>query len=131
MPGQPEFGEVDPDIEAFRQSEYTVGIEHDLGSNMLLRGRYTHKQVDVAVEDIGIPVPGGEAYVIGNPGRGLASEISEAGGFVPLEAVRDYDAVEVGLDRRFANNFYFNSSYTWSRLFGNYAGLASSDEEER
>jgi hypothetical protein len=128
LPGQPEFGEVDPDIEAFRQSEFTVGVEHDLGRSMLLRGRYTHKQVDVAVEDIGIPVPGGEAYVIGNPGRGLARQISEASGFVPLEAVRDYDAVEVGIDRRFVNNFYFNTSYTWSRLFGNYAGLASSDE---
>jgi hypothetical protein len=131
LPGQPEFGEVDPDIQAFKQSEFTVGIERDLGRNLLLRGRYTHKQVDVAVEDIGIPVPGGEAYVIGNPGRGLAREISEAGGYEPLEAVRDYDAVEIAIDRRFADNFYFNSSYTWSRLFGNYAGLASSDENGR
>jgi hypothetical protein len=131
LPGQPDFGQVDPDIEAFRQSEYTIGIERDLGRSMLLRGRYTHKQVDVAVEDIGIDVPGGEAYVIGNPGRGLARQISEAGGFVPLEAVRDYDAVEVGVNRRFANNFYFDTSYTWSRLFGNYAGLASSDENGR
>lgn len=131
LPGQPEFGEVDPDIKAFRQSEYTAGVEHDLGSNLLLRARYTHKQVDVAVEDIGIPVPGGEAYVIGNPGIGLAREISDAGGYTPLEAVRDYDVVEVGVDRRFANNFYFNTSYAWSRLFGNYAGLASSDENGR
>ncbi len=131
LPGQPEFGEVDPDIQAFKQSEFTVGIERDLGRNLLLRGRYTHKQVDVAVEDIGIPVPGGEAYVIGNPGLGLAREISEASGYVPLEAVRDFDAVEIAIDRRFADNFYFNSSYTWSRLFGNYAGLASSDENGR
>jgi hypothetical protein len=131
LPGQPDFGQVDPNIEAFRQSEYTAGIERDLGSNLLLRARYTHKQVDVAVEDIGIPVPGGEAYVIGNPGLGLARQISVDGGFVPLEAVRDYDAVEVGIDRRFANNYYFNASYTWSRLFGNYSGLASSDENGR
>ena len=131
LPGQPEFGQVDPDIQAFRQSEYTAGVEHDLGRNMLFRGRYTHKQVDVAVEDIGIPVPGGEAYVIGNPGRGLARQISEESGFVPLEAVRDFDAVEVGVYRRFADHFYFDASYTWSRLFGNYAGLASSDENGR
>lgn len=128
LPGQPEFGQVDPDIEAFKQSEYTVGVERSIGSDFLLRARYTHKQVDVAVEDIGIPVPGGEAYVIGNPGRGLAREIAEASGFLPLEAARDYDAFEVSLDKRFVNNFYFNTSYTLSRLFGNYAGLASSDE---
>jgi len=131
LPGQPEFGEVDPDIQAFRQSEYTIGFERAIGSDFLLRSRYTHKQVDVAVEDIGIPVPGGEAYVIGNPGRGLAQEIAEASGFESIDAVRDYDAFEIGLDKRFVNHFYFNVNYTLSRLYGNYAGLASSDEAGR
>ena len=45
-----------------------------------------------------------------------------------MEAIRDYDAFEIGLDKRFVNNFYFNANYTFSRLFGNYSGLASSDE---
>lgn len=128
LPGQPDFGQVDPDIEAFKQTEFTVGFERSIGSDFLVRTRYTHKQVDVAVEDIGIPVPGGEAYVIGNPGRGLAQEIAEASGFASIDAVRDYDAFEIALDKRFVNNFYFNTSYTLSRLFGNYSGLASSDE---
>lgn len=128
LPGQPDFGQVDPDIQAFKQSEFTVGVERSIGSDFLLRSRYTHKQVDVAVEDIGIPVPGGEAYVIGNPGRGLAREIAEASGFISIPAVRDYDAFEIALDKRFTDNFYFNANYTLSRLFGNYGGLASSDE---
>src|SRR4030095_9022440 len=98
----PEFGQIDPDIDAFRQSEFTIGAEHNLGTNMVLRGRYTHKQVDVAVEDIGVQVPGGEAYIIGNPGRGLVQELTAANNLVNLEAKRDYDAVEVSLDRRFA-----------------------------
>lgn len=131
LPDQPEFGQVDPDIQAFRQSEYTFGVERALSSQFLLRGRYTHKQVDVAVEDIGIPVPGGEAYIIGNPGFGLADEVAQDAGFESLKAKRDYDAVEVSLDKRFVNNYYFSASYTWSRLFGNYAGLASSDEAGR
>lgn len=131
LPGQPQFGEVDPDIEAFRQSEYTVGFERAIGNDYLLNARYTRKTVDVAVEDIGIPVDGGEAYVIGNPGRGLAKRIGDAAGFISLEAVRDYDAVQVGLDKRFSKNYFFSTSYTWSRLFGNYAGLASSDENGR
>lgn len=128
LPDQPDFGQVDPDIQAFRQSEYTVGVERTIGKDFLLKSRYTRKQVDVAVEDIGIPVPGGEAYVIGNPGRGLAQQIAEASGFESIKAVRDYDAFEIGLDRRFVNNFYFNVNYTLSRLHGNYGGLASSDE---
>lgn len=85
-----DLGAVDPDIEAFQNSEFTIGAERDLGRGFLLTGRYTHKQVDVAVEDIGfIASTGGEAYVIGNPGRGLSAQQSEAGGFIPLEAVRD------------------------------------------
>lgn len=129
LPGQSiDLGAVDPDIEAFKQSEFTVGVERSIGRDFLLRGRFTRKQVDVAVEDIGIPTAGGEAYVIGNPGRGLAREIAEASGFLSIDAVREYDAFEIALDKRFVNNFYFNTSYTLSRLFGNYGGLASSDE---
>src|SRR6185503_5907808 len=41
---------------------------------------------------------------------------------------RQYDAVELGFNRRFANNWFGSANYTISRLYGNYAGLASSDE---
>lgn len=127
-----DLGAVDPDLKAFQQSEFTVGVERDFGSGYFFTGRYTHKQVDVAVEDIGfISSTGGEAYVIGNPGRGLAREQSIANGFQPLEAIRDYDAAEFRVTKRFATNAYLDASYTWSRLFGNYAGLASSDEVAR
>jgi hypothetical protein len=133
LPGNTlDLGAVDPDLEAFRQSEYTFGAERDLGNGYLLSGRYTHKQVDVAVEDIGFLTASlGEAYIIGNPGRGLAAAQSRANGAIPLEAVRDYDAVEVRLNKRFAGSAYFDANYTWSRLFGNYGGLASSDEAGR
>jgi carboxypeptidase family protein/TonB-dependent receptor-like protein len=127
-----EFGAIDPDLEPFRQSEFTVGFERELGRDWNLSGRYSHKQVDRAVEDIGFSSPtGSEAFIIGNPGRGLAAQVANDFGFIPLEAVREYDAVEVRLDKRLSRNFYFNANYTWSRLFGNYSGLASSDEEGR
>ena len=47
------------------------------------------------------------------------------------KAERKYDAIEFRVQRRFANNFFLNASYTFSRLFGNYSGLASSDENGR
>ncbi len=127
-----DLGAVDPDIKAFQQSEYTLGFERDLGKGYLFSSRYTHKQVDVAVEDIGFQSStGGEAYVIGNPGFGLSRQQSEANGFQSLEAVRDYDAGEFRVVKRFATSAYLDASYTYSRLFGNYAGLASSDENGR
>ncbi len=122
-------GAVDPDLKAARQSEYTFGAEHQLGRNMVIAGRFTHKQVDHAIEDIGLfNSQGSEAYIIGNPGEGLHCRIQTS---LPCpKAARDYDAVEVRLDKRAAKYFY-NASYTWSKLVGNYSGLASSDENGR
>ena len=127
-----ENGAIDPDIKPFRQTEFTVGAERDLGGGYLFSGRYTHKQVDRAVEDIGFTSStGSEAYVIGNPGFGFAAQVGQQFGYLPLKAKRDYDAVEVRFDKRFTKRYYFNANYTYSRLFGNYSGLASSDEAAR
>ncbi len=125
-------GAVDPNMKAARQSEYTIGFEHQLSNKLLISARFTQKQVDRAIEDIGIPNAGGsEAYVIGNPGFGLSCEVATQNGFPCTKAVRDYRAFEVRLDKRLSNNWFFNASYTLSRLYGNYSGLASSDEAGR
>jgi hypothetical protein len=127
-----EAGGIDPNIKAFRQSEFTVSFERDLGRNFVFRSRYTHKQVDHAVEDAGFPnSQGSEFYIIGNPGEGLYKELADDFGLQALKPERIYDALEVSLDRRFADDFFFNVNYTFSKLKGNYSGLASSDEEGR
>ncbi len=124
-------GAVDPNIQAARQSEYTFGVEHQLFSDMLFSARYTHKQQDRAIEDVGVfNDQGSEAYIIGNPGFGLVCEVSKTANLPCPKAERNYDAVEVRVDKR-ASNYFFNASYTYSRLFGNYSGLASSDEAGR
>lgn len=125
-------GGVDPDLKAARQSEYTFGIERQLSSIMLFSARYTHKNVDRAIEDIGVPTASGsEAYIIGNPGFGLAATTLTNNGYKSTKAQRRYDAVEFSIDKRLSKSYFFNASYTWSRLFGNYSGLASSDEAGR
>lgn len=127
-----EAGGIDPNIKAFRQSEFTVSFERDLGRNFVFSSRYTRKNVDHTVEDAGFPnSQGSEFYIIGNPGEGLYKEIAEGFGLQALKPQRQYDALEFRLDRRFADDFFFNVNYTWSRLYGNYSGLASSDEEGR
>jgi hypothetical protein len=127
-----EFGSIDPNIKAFRQSEMTFTFERDLGKNYAIQARYTRKNVDRTVEDAGfLTSTGSEAYVIGNPGEGLYAQIAQQNGLVPLKPKRVYDAVEVRIDKRFADNWFLNANYTWSRLYGNYSGLASSDEDGR
>ncbi len=126
-----ESGAVDPNLKAARQSEYTFGLEHQLGSNFLVAGRFTHKQIDRAIEDVGVfNAQGSEAYIIGNPGFGLVCEIADSANLPCAKAQRNYDAFEIRLDKR-ATSYFFNASYTLSRLFGNYSGLASSDEAGR
>jgi hypothetical protein len=123
-------GAVDPDLRPFRQTEFTVGAERQLSQDYVLRVRYTYKNVDEAVEDAGIVNPAGsEAYIIGNPGRGLHLQTLQALGYAKsTRPQRRYDGLEFVLDKRLSNNFYFNVNYTLSRLYGNYSGLASSDE---
>lgn len=48
--------------------------------------------------------------------------------FATPRVKRVYDAIEVAVNRRFSKNWFASANYTYSRLYGNYGGLASSDE---
>jgi hypothetical protein len=74
---------------------------------------------------MGVLVGDDEVYIYGNPGSGLSRSL----GAVPMpKARRDYDALELELTKRFTSALSLHGSYTWSRLYGNYSGLANSDE---
>lgn len=126
-------GKVDPNMKPFRQQEFTAGFERQLSDNYLLSIRYTRKQLMDAIEDAGFPTAdGSEAYIIGNPGKGLHAETAKQFGYAKTTTPeRIYDALEIRFDRRFSKNYFFNMNYTFSRLYGNYSGLASSDENGR
>ncbi len=123
-------GAVDPNLKPFQQTEFTVGVERQLGRDYVFRARYTYKNVDEAVEDAGIVnAAGSEAYIIGNPGSGLHLETLKSLGYLKsVEPERRYDGLEFVFEKRLSKNWYFNANYTFSRLYGNYTGLASSDE---
>jgi outer membrane receptor protein involved in Fe transport len=124
-----------PVLDPYRLQEWSGGIEHSLTANSSVALRYVHKQIDKAIEDIGfLDAQGNEVYLIGNPGFG-ANEFTwtlEDGTQVPApKAVRDYDGVEAIYNRRLANRWAMRVSYLWSRLEGNYSGLAQGDEPGR
>jgi len=123
-------GAVDINLKPFQQTEFTVGVERQLSQDYVFRARYTYKNVDEAVEDAGIiNAAGSEAYIIGNPGSGLHLETLQALGYTKSTTPqRRYDGLEFVLEKRLSRNWYFNANYTFSRLYGNYSGLASSDE---
>lgn len=125
----PADNRVDPDLKAARQTGFDIGTEYELSDNWVLGARYVHKQIDRAIEDVGIfDAQGNENFFIANPGLGIVSQPFFPG-FAPTpKAERKYDGFEVSIDKRFSDSYFLNASYTYSRLFGNYSGLASSDE---
>jgi hypothetical protein len=123
---------IEPNLKPVQTGELTGGLDHELGRSMSIGVRYTHKWLDRTIEDVGVLVPGvGEVFFIANPGEGVAKQILPEPAPVLPKATREYDGVEFRLIKRFANRWSLNTSYTWSRLWGNYGGLASSDENGR
>src|SRR5205807_10228719 len=52
-------GAVDPNLKAMRQTEFTIGGERELSRRFVFRGRYTHKNIVHAIEDVGLPTASG------------------------------------------------------------------------
>lgn len=126
-------GDIDPDIQPMRQSSLSGGMEYQLNRNAMLTARYVHNDLLETIEDIGfLNADGDEGYLIGNPGkRATAIQFPTGGtpsGFATPRPKRQYDALELGYSRRLSAGWFFSANYTLSRLYGNYAGLASSDE---
>ena len=138
------FGEVrnviQDDIKPTQSQEFTIGLDHELGRSTSVGVRYVHNWITRAIEDFGWNEAGTEFYFIGNPGWGSIGELDFLWGpgkayqpingqkFPQQKPVRDYDAVELSFKKRLSNRWSGLATYTWSRLYGNYPGLASSDE---
>lgn len=130
-----EIGEIDPNLEPTQKHEYTFGLDRELPARMALGVRYVHKGWDQTIDDIGVCAPGsqtcGEVYNIGNPGYGIGKQpIQGPYPSVPV-VVNVYDGVEFVVRKRYSDNWQATSSVVFSRLYGNYGGLASSDENGR
>ena len=136
----PAFDIIDPDLKPMTQQEITLGLEKKLGDDLVLSLRYVNRHLLRAIEDIGVWTAGGKKYFISNPGGDFIRQKydqARADGTIPANApgpsraVREYDGVSLALDKRFSANWLGGVVYTWSRLWGNYSGLASGDLVER
>jgi outer membrane receptor protein involved in Fe transport len=130
---------IDPNLKPMEENEYQIGITRELANirNVVVGARYIRKDLVRTIEDVGVlqcdaPDSCSEVFYIANPGEGITLSLANAPGVKAFpKAKRQYDGVELTLERRFANNWGVSGSYTYSRLYGNYSGLASSDENGR
>jgi hypothetical protein len=136
---QGELVGIDPAIKPMLSTEWTVASDHGLANDTVLSFRFTSKHLVRGIEDIGVlDANENEVYTIGNPGFGDTDStkfLSPQGEPLVPKAKRDYHGLEVRLDKRFTKGFARNltvfTSYLYSRLYGNWAGLANSDEAGR
>jgi hypothetical protein len=139
---------VAPGLKPYEQHESTVGFDYQVSPTLAFEARWDRRRLDHVIEDSAILNPSvGETFVIVNPGQGINSTFNNFWNFLygltpgqpgyspcascppTIAAERDYDGVEFRLTRT-ARNWNGMFSYTWSRLWGNYTGLTSSDQED-
>lgn len=120
---------VDPDIEPMYTEEALLGFEYEVMPNLAVGIKGTQRDINNVIEDIS--VDGGHTYFITNPGGIVTSNpitgevLDEAVNFP--EPTRDYEAVELTLNKRFSNNWQLFGSAVYSKNEGNYGGLFRQD----
>src|SRR5258706_6199129 len=127
----PDFSGLDPNIKPMSQDSANGGMDFQLNPTTVVGVHYVHNKLNRTIEDIGALVDGSETYIYGNPGELLATITPVSGASKPFatpKAKRVYDALDVTWERRFSNRWFASANYTLSRLWGNYAGIANSDE---
>jgi hypothetical protein len=124
-------------LKPMSQRNISLGAEKRLLDDLSFSVRLVRNHLRYAIEDIGVQVPGmGVVSFLANPGYGDSLWTTHGGRMDPAypetpKAKREYAAVTLSLDKRLSDNWLAGFSYTWSRLTGNYSGLASSDEPGR
>lgn len=128
---------LDPNLKPIRTRELTFGLDHELSPTTSLGVRYSRKRFDRTIEDTGVLVPNvGEVYRITNPGEGIGENVlRDFAGCTTCpnqpKPTRNYDGIEFRFRKRLSEQWSLTSTYLYSRLYGNYSGLTSSDENNR
>lgn len=137
---------VAPGLKPYRQHESAIGADYQLAPTVALEVRYDRRRLDHAIEDSAIFNPAiGETFVIVNPGQGINRTFDGFYNFLypnnpttcnatstpscpnNIPAQRNYDGVEIRITKAYGHHFAGMFSYTYSRLWGNYSGLTSTN----
>jgi len=123
---------VDPEIEPMYTEEALLGFEYEVLHNVAVGVKYTQRELGNVIEDISLD--GGQTYFITNPGGTVTANPvtgQDLGGPVTFpEPRRDYNAVEVTLNKRFTNSWQLYGSYVHAENEGNYGGLYRQDNAQ-
>jgi hypothetical protein len=136
---------VAPGLKPYKQHEATAGVDYQVTPTLAFEARYDRRRLDHVIEDSALVNPAiGETFVIVNPGQGVNSTFDKFNNFLyginnsncgsacppTIPAQRNYDGLEFRLTKATTKHWSGMFSYTYSRLWGNYTGLTSSDQAD-
>jgi outer membrane receptor protein involved in Fe transport len=119
---------LDEDLKSQYEDQLIIGGEYQIGSVWSIGARYVDRQLRRIIEDIGTFTDPGDplaltGYVIGNPGQGFFG--------APFDKPsRSYRALELSLQKAFANRWHLNSSFVFANASGNHEGLYMSGYDQ-
>jgi len=123
---------VDPKLMPYREHETTGTAAYQLTRGWALSATYIRRRLDHAIEDAGLLTPGGETFQIVNPGFNNYYQPVQNCPTCKVEPVasRNYDGLEIQAQHVSSRSWNVRGSYTYSKLRGNYTGLAQSDQSD-
>jgi hypothetical protein len=121
---------LDPDLKPARTNVFDAGTEISLARSLTLGVGYVHRTVSNINEDFYLLQANGTyKKVFGNPGAGLVTQPYGPAYPAQPKFERNYDGMDIQLRKRMSNNWTGTVSYTFSRLEGNFDGLADPDQQ--
>ena len=130
--------DFDPNARSTYMDEYLAGFEYEALPGMNVGVRYIHRSMPRILEDVGTAQM--VAYDLGLPGLDsveyFVTNVDHTTPVTPFpglpaahfeDPLHHYDAVEFTADKRLSNNWSLQSSYRWSRLWGNFEGFYRND----
>ena len=129
---------IDPDARLSYVNEAVVGADREILPQTTVGVHYTYRNIGRVLEDVanapmvaydlGVPGLSSVEYILTNPSS--STPVLSTAAFLGAsfqDPVHRYQAVDVTLNRRLADNWSMIASYRWSRLRGNFEGFYRDD----
>jgi outer membrane receptor for ferrienterochelin and colicin len=114
----------DPNLRNQYLHEYILGAEREVARNVVVGLKGIYRNYGEVIEDFLCADDG--TYCIGNPGKGIMERLftlDYSQTFPSPEAKRTYKGIQLDVTKSFADNWWAQASWIYSKLEGNFDGL--------
>ena len=114
----------DPNLRNQYLHEFILGAEREVARNVVVGVKGIYRYYGQVIEDFLCADDG--TYCIGNPGKGIMERLytlDYSQTFPSPEAKRTYKGIQLDVTKSFANSWWGQASYIYSKLEGNFDGL--------